>query len=291
MRQSAMVGRVIAAATSEMSGVPAGSYLAVAPTGTYAASAASITAMREAHVNSLALGFGGLLSSKVFISGATWPDGNVTFDRRLPNRYIGVLSVLAALRGCGLEHVHLLGLGTPILIALAAGIAGPSVRITVDATSPIQDAAQGILYDAQCLVKARTSRILELIASGRRDGWLCQCPFCEEAADEPSTAALRKAWHVAGPAGFRKEISPGGSASIAAGLLKRPVGPSQRASSFRTFSGHNHWVLQHLCESLSELRQQQLSSRIHLLADTYRTAATAAYGEAVGLGVTLMGGS
>ena len=98
----------------------------------------------------IAISFGGAMSSRRWIT--EWNlESSVPLPENLPEMYFAAAAIsLGYLDGHTQDTpVHILGIGSPILIALLGFLFGKSRAVSIDSTAPFKDAFQSKLYGAR----------------------------------------------------------------------------------------------------------------------------------------------
>lgn len=252
----------------------------------------------------VAMGFGAFmaddsLSDKVIIRGRT-----KRLSRNLPMRYVRTALVARGFWD-GWRHVtggaparfHFLGLGSPIMMAVAAVAASGTPLVTFDATSPVRDAVEGTMYSALgAYLKIRTRRLAARMSSGVLNEWTCPCGFCRAfVRAHPFNYPKGRVWgarHRITTATAR-DLAPNGGLYSAYPLFSEPRGGALRAAVSFARSGHNHWVLD---EVVGKLRRHgrtsaRLEKHVKAIVEAYQRSTSAEYiGQAVALAFEIAAG-
>ena len=213
-----------------------------------------------AGLTAAAMGFGAYMANDYSIDTAKVGGRIRTLPATMPLRYVG--TALAA-RGfwdgwraegrTGPKAFHFLGLGQPIMMALAALAARSTTLLTFDATSPILDAAQGFVYVSKpAYLKIRTWRAAQRLASDASERWRCPCGFCRAfSATYPFDYDAGVAWFAGRTKVEPKDLLGRRSLSNAYPLLSTSTGDRGRAVEFARV-GHNHWALEQISADLRD---------------------------------------
>jgi hypothetical protein len=245
-----------------------------------------------AGVTAAAMGFGAYMANDYSIDTAKVGGHVRRLPATMPLRYVG--TALAARgfwdgwlaeRRSGPRAFHFLGLGQPIMMAIVALAARGTPLLTFDATSPIQDAAQGFISVSKpAYLKIRTWRAAERLASDGSERWRCPCGFCRAFTEAyPFDYAAGVRWFAG-----RTKVEPGdllarGGLGNAYPLLSTSTGDRGRAVQFARV-GHNHWALEQITESLREsaTTRSKLESYVNSVVADYEANTEAAwFGRAV----------
>jgi hypothetical protein len=215
-------------------------------------------AFAAAGARAAALGFGALMADDSYIASYRRGGRLQQLPSRQPARYLRTALVARGLwdgwaRGSGGQaplRFHFLGLGAPIMLGLAALAGHATTEITFDATSPIQDAAQGTLYLADpASLKTRTRSLAARLADEQRFTWPCRCPFCVTyLTTRPFDLDAARIWRRANPRRpvTAADLSAGAPLARALPLLSEPNGGLERRAVDLARIGHNHWVMQRI---------------------------------------------
>lgn len=262
--------RVVArAAAREAATVPdAVAYLPVASALGYDTAYDAGREFAAAGLKSVACGFGAYMADDRSVSSVVIRGRVRKLPGLLPQRYLR--TALAARgfwdgwrdeAGSAPKTFHFLGLGAPIMIPIVALAARATPLLTFDATSPIRDAVEGFLYVSRpaCL-KIRAWNVAERLASSPAERWQCPCPFCRAFVRvQPFDYKSGAAWYSRQT---RRSLTPAslrGSAPLARAypLLSQPAKNPLRSLVEQVRIGHNHWVLNEICEAASIARNLQ----------------------------------
>lgn len=240
-------------------------------------------AFGAARIERIAMGLGGMMSDDDYRDSFIVQGQSVTLPALMPNRYIRTVATALGFwdgyrqaAGRAPRAFHVLGLGAPIMMPLMALCAWGTTDLTFDATSPIHDAVQGLLYsDVPAYMKLRVRSVALAIASGERKAWGCGCGFC--AAFErrhPSDEARAQAWlrRAKRKSIEAKDLQPGGGLYAALPLLSEPKGGALRREVNFTRMGHNYWIMEQIMARLNQQGRTLAGLRAHVrkVATTYQ---------------------
>lgn len=257
-------------------------------------------AFAAAGLTSAAMGFGAYMADDTYTTTYKMAGRRRQLPRRLPQRYLRTILVARGFWDGWAEQTggdapaafHFLGLGAPIMLGLVCLAAHGTKRITFDATSPIRDAVEGSLYtDNPAPLKSRTRRIAARLVDEPAYQWPCRCPFCTTYLQlHPFDRSAAAQWRANNPG---RPIIAGdlnGSAPLAAALplLSEPSGGAERKDVDTARVGHNHWVLQRICNDIGKHSTTRTSLAVRLdevvrnyeattNADSFASAVRAAY--------------
>jgi hypothetical protein len=104
--------------------------------------------LSKAKKEGIAISFGGPMASREYITEIKIDNTTEKFSESLPEPYlIGAVITLGVLNGNKKNTpVHILGLGSPILILLLGYILNKQKAVSIDATSTFKDAMDGTIY-------------------------------------------------------------------------------------------------------------------------------------------------
>jgi len=247
------------------------------------------------NLDEVAIAFGALVRERRFSSRIIINQRAVLLPRNLPGSYVKSIVTLKAFldsykrrSGDPPKGLHLLGLGSPILIGLAALLCKDTSEITLDATSPIRDASRGILYSGRpTLLKLNPNSVaMKILTDRRRNGWPCKCRFCRSFHETfPQNAvAAREAWNdIGSPEDLRLHLTEGEPLGDALPLLSLSRSGGQRGKEARkTRIGHNHWALTKLCSDLTRhLQNRTIENYMEDIIQKYNESASPVYAAAV----------
>jgi hypothetical protein len=140
------------------------------------------------------------------------------------------------------------------MFPIAAAAFSDATQVTLDATSPIHDAARDrVLYDSEEDGKRTTTReIVEHILGGGE--YAFASPFTREFRDTIGHRpdAARAAWNALGRPPVTELLLETPTDLTAALPLLADADPAQRRNVVRTRIAHNHWVLGQISGSLPD---------------------------------------
>lgn len=118
----------------------------------YSSAAQGAKLLSKEQVDGLAVGFGGPMTSKEFINSIKIRNKLEVFSESLPEPYILATAMLVGVTD-GLNDkslpIHILGLGSPILIILIGYLLRNNRAVSIDATSTFKDADDGTIYGSK----------------------------------------------------------------------------------------------------------------------------------------------
>jgi hypothetical protein len=118
----------------------------------YASAAQGAKLYKAGEVEGVAISFGGPMASKEYIREIKIKKTTENFKELLPEPYLIAFSILTGVKD-GLKDksvpIHILGLGSPILIVLLGYLLRHSKAVSIDATSTFKDADDGNIYGSK----------------------------------------------------------------------------------------------------------------------------------------------
>ena len=205
----------------------------------------------------IAISYGGPMRSRRYISELDMGNEKVKLPEKLPEPYlISQAITLGAMNG--LEKtipIHILGVGSPILIVLIASLLRHSPAISIDSTSPFKDAYAGTLYGSKYAYMKMDMYKIAAYALINNKPYKSRTPFYRAFEEEfPSN------WER-----LRSELAVTSSMSVKSlvktlksnpDLIEReiPFFAKMRSGNDRLInqlrmarSGHNYWILRNIC--------------------------------------------
>ncbi|CAM3936429.1 MULTISPECIES: hypothetical protein [Flavobacterium] len=220
----------------------------------------SVEVANKSKANGYAISFGGPMKSKRWITSLNMGEKEITFKEKLPEPYLisTAISLGVNKKLDNKTPVHILGVGTPILIALFGYLFNNSKAISIDSTAPFKDAYAGTLYGSKSaflkmdMYKVAANCLIE------NKAYKSSTPFFKRFEKQfPSN------W-----SNLRTELKINKNSSIksVANLLienpslvekyipffsKMRSGNDEMINILRTSrAGHNYWVLRKICISV-----------------------------------------
>lgn len=216
------------------------------------------------NVDRFCLPFGALMADQRSTNQYAGPNGTVALPSSVPLRVLRTVLVArgfmdgwhSARRVRLPQHVHLLGLGQPLLLALVAVVLESVTLVTSDATSPFKASASGTLYTERPVFRRlNTGAVAASLLKQRHGSWDCRCPWC-------TSQKARQNWREA-QAVFSRLNAERQARSLK--LRRRdPLGrllpmlcinPDREALAARI--GHNHWVVLRCVAALDSARRRR----------------------------------
>jgi hypothetical protein len=233
----------------------------------------------------IAKGFGAYMADNNYSDVLEMGRHRIALPASMPNRYVRTVAVARgfwdgyrATAGRPPEAFHFLGLGAPIMVALAALCAWGTPELTFDAMSPIKDAVEGTLYTTKpAYLKLRCRSVAYRLATEAGSTWTCPCPVCHAfMRRHPFRYPAGRTWHTRTKSKevATADLKQGGALYDAYPLLSEPTAGPLRKEVSEARMGHNHWVL---AEIMGALRRH---SRTAQQLRTFVRDVTVDYGKA-----------
>jgi hypothetical protein len=274
---------------------PSQQYYAVASAVSYATAydAGKIFAARG--LTHAAMGFGAFVSDRSDTDFVDLAAGRTVFPNPLPNRYVRAGAVARGFwdgyrdaAGEPPRAFHFLGLGAPMMVAMAGLYAWGTALVTYDATSPITDAISGSLYTSSpTYLKIDTTAAAARLASSTEERWRCPCPFCRAFIEKhPFDYEAGRRWWSGRRPGREitlRDLKGGGGLFRAYPLLSQSAGGRLYADTRFARIGHNHWVLLDITRQLrrNAATRRTLARHLARIVSKYEVGAHGKYAEAI----------
>jgi len=208
----------------------------------------------------VAVSFGGAMKSRRWTENWNLGDRNIAFTEKLPEMYLAVASIcLGYSKGNPLDTpIHVLGVGSPILIALLGLMFHKSRAVSIDSTAPFKDAFQSKIYGSRSGFLKMDMYKVAAYALINQEPYDTHTPFYKE-----FEAAFPHNWGK-----LRTELGVSSTTSVKdlALLLETevqlveehiPFFAKMRAGNDPLIkhlriarAGHNYWVLNRICHSI-----------------------------------------
>ena len=283
-------------AVQQIQTVPAPiTYLAVATARDYRTAYDAGTVFARAGLTGVAIGLGAAMNDRRDTTQTDALGTPTTLTRPLPARYVrsgeilrGFMDGYRQIAGRPPRDFHYLGLGAPIMLALAALFGYGVGELTADATSPIRDAFAGSVYVWEPTpLKVDAINEARRLLSYRTARWRCTCAFCRwYLAQYPFDLDAARTWAAqSGRQIAETDLRTNGALQSLLPLLAlSATGPTGRDTRLARV-GHNHVVLDRITKRATRARTRSgLTQWLEPVIDRYRRASrTDKYAEAVQL--------
>jgi len=241
----------------------------------------------------VAISYGGPMLSKRWINSLNIGDHLEVFDEKLPESYLIAQSLTLGIINGNSTSIpfHILGVGTPILIALIGYQLRHSAAVSIDSTAPFKDAYAGKLYgDKRAYMKMDMYRVAasHLIAGTEFNS---TTPFFKFFNSEypGDWDGLRKKMNILPSMNYKhlaKELEKNNA------LLEQyiPFFSKMRAGSDEMMlrlrvcrAGHNFWILKRICQNVIKYRRDPVAFKkwIEKQIDRYTKSASYKWSKAV----------
>jgi hypothetical protein len=213
--------------------------------------------------------FGTFMADDRSTNGYVGAQGRTHLTSPLPSRVIrsalvarGLMDGWRSVRRDPPDHVHLLGLGQPLILGLAAVALDGVSLLTCDATSPFKDASTGAVYtEVPVFRKLRAAAIVWNKLTTPRSAWFCPCRWCRELRGQQDWDAARKWLREQGSLVTGADSLPlKGQTALTRFVPYFAVSPRRELMEARI--GHNHWVVQKAVDDLSEASRRRAGSLV-----------------------------
>ncbi len=215
----------------------------------------------------IAISYGGPMKSRRWITSLDMGDTIESLSEKLPEPYlIATALTMGAVNGLSSQvPIHILGVGSPILIALIGQLLNASTAVSIDSTAPFKDANVGKLYGSrQAFLKMDMLKVAAytLIDNAR---YTSRTPYFKQfERDFPSDwLAMRSELGVTSSSNVKDIVND---------LKENPMLVEQHIPFFSRMrggddpmierlridrAGHNYWILRNICVSVRNRMQQQ----------------------------------
>ncbi len=132
----------------------------------YASAFSGAKAARKVNKAGLAISFGAPMASRRWITKIKLGDKVETLGEKLPESYLAAhVLTLGVINGHDDDiPIHVLGVGTPILVMMLGFLLRRSRAVSIDSSAPMQDAFDGRIYGTrQAFLKMRMYRLASLL--------------------------------------------------------------------------------------------------------------------------------
>lgn len=240
----------------------------------------------QAGVRAVATGLGSALTDRSWVDYRVASGTVIPFAAPVPRAYVRVMEIICGLSLGYAENtgkrlaIHVLGIGTPILVALIGLLGAENTFIATDSTAPIKDAYSSktisLYVDTPAPRKLKAHKIIDYWL--REDmAWQCPCPYCRKVnqTNPPQLDAARSWWEKAGrPAITSADLYGAHPLTRFFSFLSNPADNSLRAAIGLARIGHNHWILQRLEKHARDYEKDIVDRcyRVGLLVKSYLLA-------------------
>lgn len=245
-------------------------------------------------VEGIAISFGGPMATRTYLSEIQIGAELRKFSEKLPESYLIAIAIIAgATKGFRTKKVpiHILGLGSPILIVLLGYFLRKSLAVSIDATSTFKDADDGKIYSMEpAFMKLDMYKVAAYGLVDNKPYSILNPFFVEFESRYPSDwAGIRKELNVTNDTDPR-QLAKDLKASPA--LLEKYIpyftpmrkGRDPLIKAVKTArGGSNYWVLKQICEQVRALDGDQVALKnwVSLQAAKYASIASPKWSKAV----------
>ncbi len=214
----------------------------------------------------LAISFGGPMSSRRWITSLNFGDKIEMFPEILPEAYlIATALAMGVVNGLNSDvPIHVLGVGSPILIALIGQLFNQSRAVSIDSTAPFKDSNTGKLYGSRyAFLKMKMNKVAAYALINNKP-YTSRTPYFKRfEQDFPSNwSALRS----------ELGVTTSTDVNIVVNMLESrqdlvethiPFFSRMRSGNDPMIerlridrAGHNYWILRNICVSIRKKIQQ-----------------------------------
>ncbi|PJB71419.1 MAG: hypothetical protein CO093_05070 [Alphaproteobacteria bacterium CG_4_9_14_3_um_filter_47_13] len=244
-------------------GATTGSIMAVASAADFNSAFDAGREMALAGHEHFAIGTGAYMADHHYTDHYRQHKKTVILERSVPRRYLrtilttlGLVQGYKEVAGKPPAHIHLLGLGTPIIMLMTAWIGRDTQEISFDATSPIKDAVEGTIYVTDpSYLKFKTRKLAEFYAQNPADNWQCDCLYCQSYSKKypMNSAKAAQWWEKNQPASLgREHLEDNTALAEALPLFAEPRNSPFLADISDWRMGHNHMMLERSMAAFNE---------------------------------------
>jgi hypothetical protein len=228
----------------------------------YASAAQGAAQTFKIKPDGVAISYGAPMNSKRWITSLDFGRSVEKFDEKLPEPYlISTAITLGMVNGAGSRAgvpVHILGVGSPILVALIGQLLRRSRAVSIDSTAPFKDANVGVIYGSKSAFLKMDMYKVAAHALIEDRPFTSTTPFYKQFEhDFPSNwKALRAELGVTtstdvGALADQLEAQAGIIERYIPFFAKMRSGDDEMMRRLRMDrAGHNYWVLKNICASI-----------------------------------------
>ncbi|WP_395344220.1 hypothetical protein PN836_005420 [Ningiella sp. W23] len=210
----------------------------------------------------IAISYGGPMKSKRWITEMNFNGKNIRFNEKLPEPYL-VSTAITLGANDGLEDnlpIHILGVGTPILVALIGHMLRNSRAVSIDSTAPFKDAYVGTLYGSRSAFLKMDMYKVAAITLINNTAYTSTTPFFKSFENDfPSNWSKMRAELGVSSSSTIKNVmrdfkqNPDLVEANTPFFSKMRSGDEPMLKRLRMDrSGHNYWILRNICMSVRE---------------------------------------
>lgn len=224
--------------------------------------------LKDFNPEGVAISFGGVMQSRRWVTEWDLGDKSFLLPEKLPEMYLATASIsLGYLSGHPQDTpIHILGVGSPILIALLGYLFNTSRAVSIDSTAPFKDAFQSNLYGSRYGFMKMDMYKVAAYALINNIPYHSTTPFFRDFEN-----AFPHDWSQ-----IRSELGVLSSTNVCelANLLEKETALVEKYIPFFTKmrsgndqlikhlrvarSGHNYWILHCICNSIINRRGDQI---------------------------------
>lgn len=227
--------------------------------------------LKDLAPDGVAVSFGGALSSRRYIKLWNLGDRMIALPEKLPEMYLAVAAIaLGYSDGNPRETpIHVLGVGSPILVALLGMLFGKSRAVSIDSTAPFKDAYQSTLYGSRFGFLKMDMYKVAAYALIDNDPYTSNTPFFKnfEQSFPHDWGKMRSELGITSSTRVNDavELLKGETELVEKHIpffAKMRSGEDALIQHLRMArAGHNYWILHEICNSIRERRAD--SEKLH----------------------------
>ena len=245
-------------------------------------------------IEGIAVSFGGPMTSKEYISQILIKDSWVKFEESLPESYLIATSLLLGVIDGSVDKtvpIHILGLGSPILILILGYILRNNSLVSIDATSSFKDADDGNIYSSSNAILKLDMYKVAAYALINDQPYTSKSPYFKDFELKFPSDWAKIRTHL--------EISTLSNVTyVVAKLKENPILVEQYIPYFTTMrkgkdkliqavriarAGSNYWHIQQICNEIREnkVAHSELKSWINYELNRYMSIASSKWAKSV----------
>ena len=249
--------------------------------------------IKDVSKDGIAISYGAPMRSRRYITRIKLGDKWMNFEEKLPEAYIIAQAItLGAMNALKDDTpIHILGVGSPILIALTGYLTRQSKAVSIDSSAPFQDAYDGKIYGNRHAFLKMDMYKVAAYALINDQPYESKTPFFQdfEKVYPSNWADLRKTMSITKDTSVKelaKELKSRQDLveQYIPFFTKMRGGKEKLIQDLRIArSGHNYWVLKEICEHIKDRRddEQKLFDWTQMQVERYKKIGSSKWGKAV----------
>lgn len=215
---------------------------------------------KKSSADGYAISFGGPMKSRRWITSLNIGEETLQFQEKLPEAYLIAAAISKGTNDAMRNDLplHILGVGTPILVALIGCLFNKSRAISIDSTAPFKDAYAGKIYGSKhAFIKMDMNKVAAYQLRNNTP-YTSITPFFKEFESQfPSNwTAIRKELNITSESEIKNIINDLKQnqelvEKYIPFFTKLRAGNDELIEKLRiSRSGHNFWILNNICKSI-----------------------------------------